>query len=502
MIPHIKAVMYCITTSMMFFGCHRKQNFSDIPVAPSLEERKGNGDLYTPSTQSLLRTFSSLESIHTLDIEIDKNGMGAFSLEDPESGKYLQVKNVWMEYLVPRLHYWPNEPADAFDGLNLMLAEFSRNSVSVPYGIPGDQMAHFETNLSDRVPWKLKGDFDFIPNPDYRPLRFSVVNNCLKPGLWELNAIDRSGEIYHSWFNMPEEYYYSLVVEVNDLDEEFVKNALYWKEDEVKLVLDRLRDVREDLGSVSVSLRDESIGFSSQGSRRKLSRNFAMLSLDGEVVKPELISDFHSQPALLSSFKEPGVYAVNDEERTPFDFRFLATAQNVGVKIVRPKTRYNWHKGSVSKQELEKTYLEFTINLADQEKIIIGNLPQHLLVKQEDFVINGFGVGILHPADFAERRDFLIEKGPCPTYAYLAKQRGDDYYGLNSHGRGIEQIFIRSYPDTQKPYWEITITSYERIADLVKYVVLMPDELVTEQDKATKEYISPIYFTYRDDNKN
>ena len=38
--------------------------------------------------------------------------------------------------ILPRLFYEPAAPPDAFDAYNLMMAEFSRNSVSVPFGAP------------------------------------------------------------------------------------------------------------------------------------------------------------------------------------------------------------------------------------------------------------------------------------------------------------------------------------------------------------------------------
>ncbi len=498
------AAMIAIPFGVLFIQCNRPAtSYTDIAVYASLEERKADGDLYTPSTQSLLRTHSILEKVKTLDFTVNRSNKATFRLEDQASGKFLEAKNIPMEYLVPRLHYHPANPADEFDALNLMLAEFSRNSVSVPYGSSGDEMSHFETNLSERVPWKLKNDFEFTPNPDYKPFRMSVVNNCLKPGLWELNAIDRSGEIYHSWFNMPETYYHHLVGDVNELEHEFVKNALVWKEKETKLDLSRLRSVKEELGQVPVSLKDEHIGFSSQGSRRKISRNFALIKkTDGSFTKPQAISDFHQNVASLSSFREPGVYAVDNEQRTDFDLRFLGTARSAEVRLVTPKTQYNWYRAHKNSTEVQKTYLEFVIKLDNNENIIIGNLPEYLLVEQEDYIIHGFGVGILSPAGFAERRQFLIAGGPCPSYAYLAKAAEGDFYGLNSHGRGIEQIFIRSHPHATKPHWEVTITSYERIADLVKYIIPMPSDLINEQNKSTKEYIPPIYFTYRDDNKN
>ena len=115
-------------------------------------------------------------------------------------------------------------------------------------------------------------------------------------------------------------------------------------------------------------------------------------------------------------------------------------------------------------------------------------------------MIHGFGVGILSASGLAERRAFLIEQGPAPSYAYLARRSGDRLYGLNSHGRGIEQVFIRSHPHAAVPYWEVVVTSYERIVDLVKYRIEMPEALREQQQQASEAYIPPIYFTYRDDN--
>jgi hypothetical protein len=121
-------------------------------------------------------------------------------------------------------------------------------------------------------------------------------------------------------------------------------------------------------------------------------------------------------------------------------------------------------------------------------------------VQHEDFAIYGFGVGILPPSDLAERRKFLIEEGPAPSYAYLAEEMEGEVHGLNSHDAGIEQIFIRSRPFDKAPHWEIMITSFERIVDLIKYEVGIPDEILDELRKSSTEYISPLYFSYRDDN--
>ena len=89
-----------------------------------------------------------------------------------------------------------------------------------------------------------------------------------------------------------------------------------------------------------------------------------------------------------------------------------------------------------------------------------------------------------------------------PLYAIAEElpEPGTGLVGLNSHDYGIEQIFIRTHIDDIDPWREITITSYERIVDIVKYRVPIPEPLRAELKACAMEYVSPLYRTYRDDN--
>ncbi len=480
-------------------SCNKTRELGVLPVSPTLELKNKKGNLYTPSTQSLLRTHSWLESVKNIQILIDNKDYAEIEFLSDDS-TFLKIKNLEIDYLVPRLHYEPVSPPDDFDAFNLMLSEFSRNSISMPQGSPGDAMTHYQTNLNKTVPWKLSGDFQFVPEPRYKPLRVSVINNCLKSGLWELNAIDRSGEIYHSWFSFPEEEYYPLVARTNQVDDAFVRKALNWKEEKVRLDLSRLRDRKKELDKVNIEVKNEEVSFSSQGSRRKLSGQYVRYKKDDVLFDPKQLNDLTENPVFMSTFIEPGIYSYNN--LSEFNFSFLKNPLSTEIYNVIPKTKYDWVKKKEITIQEEEMYLEFIINLPENEKIVLGNLPLHLLVQQEDFVLNGFGVGILNASGFAERRKFLIQTGPNPSFAYLMKEENGSLYGMNSHDRGIEQIFIRSHPFAQKPYWEVTITSYERIADLVKYKILMPASVIELQKKHSKNYITPLYFSYRDDNIN
>jgi len=489
---------FAILGQILWIGC-RESNWGRVEVSPTLEDVTEKGYLYTPSTQSFLRGGHWLEEVDQVEITTEGN-IARIIFHAKNSEHEMQVVNLPLDRLVPRLHYHAADQPDEFDAYNLMLAEYSRNSLSVPVGRPGDKSAHFESSLEEAAPWRLSGDYSFVPNELVRPIRVGVINNCLKPGLWELNASDRSGEIYHSWFNMPPELYNKLLAEANGVSEEFASAATIWSTEPVALDLPRLRTVTDTLGRFAVSLcSDDVAGYSSQDSRRKLAKGYVLVDNDGQKEKPTTLSEMTTKRCYLSDFVEPGKYSFTD--RREFDLSFLAKVHEASVSRVTPHTDYNWLSPEQrrARPTSQSGYIELSIKL-DDISIVIGNLPLHLLVPQEDLAINGFGVGVLSSSGIAERRDFLINEGPAPSFAYLCREEHDRMNGLNSHDFGIEQIFIRTHINDPSPWWEVTITSFERMVDLIKYRVEIPEALQAELVDHSQRYISPLYRTYRDDN--
>jgi hypothetical protein len=478
-------------------GCG-ESSWDGIRVLPGLEDRTPEGDLYTPTTQSLLRGYHWLESIEELEIRAGDIACGEVRVTSSDPDYFLRICNMPLEQLVPRLHYAAASPPDAFDAFNLMLAEYSRNSLSAPVGEPGDETTHFETNLVEAVPWTLRGDYSFEPYPAVRPVRVSLINNCLAPGLWELSATDPSGEVYHAWFEMPPDLYDRLVARANGVDEAFARRATAWSPEPVPLRLARLRTIEEKVGTGPLALSGYTeSGYSTQDSRRKLDKGYVLVERDGRLQKPERLGELTSGTCYLSTFVEPGKYSYSD--RSEFDLGFLRETVSAEVRRVRPLTRYNWFAEGRKETGENDAYLELVLRLRDYS-LVLGNLPLELLVPQEDFAINGFGVGVLSSSGIAERRKYLIDEGPCPSFAYLCREEGEKLVGLNSHEFGIEQVFVRTHLHGGPPWWEITITSYERMVDLVKYRVDIPAPLREEVESNALEYIAPLYLTYRDDN--
>ncbi len=484
----------------VFSGCSRKSSEIiniQVPIIPSLEDRIADGTLYTPTTQTILRGYHWLETVRSIDIIVNQSLQGTFKLNNPNTNHVLHLQNIPIDYLVPRMHYTPSNPPDEFDGFNLMMAEYSRNGLRVPVGKKDDSIARFVTNLKDGSPWSLEGDFKFLPNPSFKPLRIGVINNCLHPGLWEINAEDRAGEFYHGWCQIPEDAYSKLVAKVNKLPIDFVKRSIQWHEKNVKISLDRLRTIDQQFDTVPIYLIDGKPGYSSQGSRRKLHKRYVTINKNGKDTIPEKLSDFKSNSVKMSDFVAPGKYSL--AQRKVFDLSFLFEAMSVKLSTVNPLTNYQWN---TSNQITFKSneYVEFQINLSHNRKIILGNIPLSLLVRQQDFVINGFGVGVLSANALAERRQLLLERGPHPSFAYVIEEKDNEWYAINSHTLGIEQVFVRCNPLSKKPHFEITIASFERIVDLVKYKIQIPETLLDITRKNTESYTSPEFYTYRDDN--
>jgi hypothetical protein len=471
---------------------------ASVPVSPNLEDKRPDGSPFNPNTQSLLRGHHWLDEVSALEVGVDGNGVASVELSSHDRHHTFRLRNVPMAQLVPRLYYTAATPPDAFDALNLLLAEYSRNGLDVPVGAPGDTMAHFETDLTAEAPWTLKGDFEFVANPLYRPLRFAVTNNCLGPGLWEFAATDRAGEIYHAWFELPHDAYLKLVARANGVGVDFVEAALKWKTDPVAPSLDRLRVLGSVLGEgLAIRLQDDGdAGYSSQDSRRKIANGFAMVE-DAEALRaPSSRAELIAHDVLLPEFVPPGKYSL--AKRRKFDVRFLGRPRSADVRRVVPKTSYRIGTAGAGQNDPEE-YIEIGLSL-EGYRIVLGNLPLRLLVPQEEFVIHGFGVGILAASEPAERRRFLYEIGPAPSFAYLIDTSGSAPLVRNSHDFGIEQVFIRSRLSRSESYFEITVTSFERIVDLVRYRVPIPQALEPELRRRAERYVSPLFLTYQDDN--
>lgn len=486
---------------MVLAGCGGPSFAVDgLPLAPDREERIENGPL-SPATQSVNRHRSVLQRLDSVGLKL-AGGRLQLGFHDPRGSGRLSFENIDARFLAPLLPYAHDRKLSAFDRVNLMLAEYSRNGVELPYQERNSSYGHFTAeNLFDD-----SDEYEFVagkivPNPAARPKRMSLVNNCLSPGLWEVSASDSVGEMYHAWWTLPERVYFTLVRAVGGFDAsdaELHDTLAYRAELEpVPLDLDRLRARTRALGTapVSYNLAKPVASYSSQDSRRKVQRRFLKVVRDGREIQPTRFADL--QPGDLFrfySFVPPGIYT----KRVGRDVRYDPIWTSAALAEVKPKTR--WHGGAAG-YKYTLGAVELTLRSDSTGRaLVIGNLPVDLLVFQEDFDIPGFGVGVQRPSEAVEKRYFFFQHGPDPVYAYLAVARDGKLIAVNNHEHGLEQIYLRPVRRGDDVFLRVTLVAYERIVDILELELLLPAELAGRVRQASELYQRPLWRSFSDSN--
>jgi hypothetical protein len=494
------ALALIILCPIAFMSCNiHDRSLEEIQVKTLQEDLNQKGEIYSASTQTLLRGKHWLESIKSVNIQL-LNGAIDLDLKGGTPEHYMGLRNIPISFIIPGLNYKNLGAFDSFDAFNLRMQEYSRAGLSFPNGTEENRMTRFVTNLREETPWSMKGQ-EFIPNPSVRPMRVAVINNCLAPGLWELSAVDRSGEMFHGWFNFPLEQYYALVSKHNHIQVEQAKKSLNWSVDSVPIHLERMRNEIKEFPEMGFKVAtDSKAGYSSDDSRRKIERKYVEIKNDTGWATPKKVGDILSHPTRFSSFIPPGKYSI--KEKREFNFSYFQTPVSAIVREVKPLTEYTASLELKHRKSEDTRYLEIELTFPERT-LWIGNLPLRLLVSQQDYAIHGFGVGIFESDGLAERRKLFLENGPLPSFAYVGKIDKDGVaIALNSHEQGLEQIFLRVLDDGAGLRWEIILSSYERISDIARFEVPVPEELQADVRAAIDSYITPPYFTYRDDNIN
>ena len=473
------------------------------------EEQTVDGKLMNPATQSINRYSSVLRDLNRLlEVELSDGGKKvSFTLGTMQGEDRLFANAIESKFLVPLLPYPTGGKPDAFDQANLMLAEFARNGIALSYQDENSMFGYF--NATEGLFEENTEDYRYMngqmsPNERTKPRRFSVTNNCLKPGLWEFAAKDTVGELYHSWFDMPREAYHQMIrgasdIQITDSD---LADALSYDADisDVPLVLERLRREGKTLGSVQPRIRmsKEVGGYSSQDSRRKVQKGYFQVIRDGEVIEPKTFAEMKPGDVFrVRRFIAPGIYAAEDFE----EFTYNPYWSKAQIREVTPLTRYPG--GREADDPLG--YVEIQLyESGGKRSIVVGNLPVSLLVEQDDYRIHAFGAGVLPPSEVVERRYLRIKEGPVPHYAYLitrdANRADEPWHLLNNHEFGLEQVYIRPFRRSGKMFLRLTLVSYERIVDLLEMELEVPEELAGRIRQATRDYVPPLFRVYEDAN--
>ncbi|MEM7368561.1 MAG: hypothetical protein AAF587_08145 [Bacteroidota bacterium] len=499
----VKLLLYFIpffVSLSLIVSCQTGSIEAQVSFNLDQEKTLTSGKALNSSTQSVNRYHSILREVSEASFSFSphKKKLNVHLSQGEQAG--LDFLEIETDFLLPLLPYPHQAEIDAFDKANLLLAEFARNGINLSFQQSNSQYGFVKAspNMFNSDGEYLFVDNAIVPNPGVQPLRMSIVNNCLHPGLWEFNASDAVGEMFHAWCELPQAFYFDMIRHNNNISTSVEALQDFFQKDDfshIALDLDRLRRRGKQLLSTQMRIAaDKKLGgYSSQDSRRKVQRKFY------EIYKGHLVDSIDSFAELnqehvfrLHSFVPPGIY----DNSQSFNIPYRPIWTSAEVYEVRPLTSYGYPENSYQDQGT----IEIVLHSEDQQQLFAGNIPISLLVFSADYSIPAFGAGVLSSSELIERRHLRLREGPLPHYAYMADISGDQTILLNNHQIGYEQIYLRPVQQGEEMFLRFTIVSYERIVDLLEFEIPITGPLKERIKQASKRYHPPVYEIYSDSN--
>jgi hypothetical protein len=361
----------------------------------------------------------------------------------------------------------PDVATHAFDRIEMRRQSGGLWTVSLLPAEPGVAIPPIDLRLLvPRVPALARGNADltkialiqreFNRNETHYALAdgrdFSIANNCLRQGLWEVKLAESHGGktvmVYHAWFTFPKGPYGELFQEVNGIpygswDAVF---SSYPKLAGLPVPLAAVRRVRSETVTPPLELH-------SADPLQRLPEQTGKMKY---VLTPAIATygDFPAagrQPVSTAKFSEPGYYNPSDPMK--FDLGWLAhPAKTVVRKVVAPS-------GGAPFMEVEIAFENGNrILFADPR---IGSLPARTEAPlgENDVlkIVSGIGTPVIQ-ATSADRTAELSEDRP--RYLFLLDRDGAL---ADNHLGGVDGIYLWREAGTPGTL-HVWVVGYERIA--------------------------------------
>ena len=297
---------------------------------------------------------------------------------------------------------------------------------------------------------------EFNRNEVHHPLPdgvdFSIANNCLERGLWEVKlARPESGKtvtFFHAWFTFPKGEYARLFRDANGFDYDAYDPLLasYPGVGGFRLPLDVLRTVRSEreLAGVSLHSTDPLDRLTEQRNKTRLLRTPAIQTY-GDFARSE------NQPITTAKFNVPGIY--DESESMRFDLTWLA----------RP-SRIVWRE--VANPQVPGTFPEVEIAFENGYRILLADSSLAKLTERREVpstesdvlkLVCGIGTPVIH-ATAQERAGEVAEDRP--RYLMILDAKGNH---VDNHLTGVDGVYVwRDAADPRKLH--LWLVGYERIA--------------------------------------
>ena len=283
-------------------------------------------------------------------------------------------------------------------------------------------------------------------------LDFSIANNCLREGLWEVKLArkepSRTVLLYHAWTDFPPAEYARLFQEVNGVP--IGENEkLFTSYPGLGGFAVPLGELRQVLGETPLAPIETHAGDPLQRLTEQQGKTKLILSPD--IATYGDFSAAARQPVALAKFVDPGRYDSGDPMR--FDLSWLASPAQMTWRSVRGP------KGGTPFPEVEVRFANGNrIVLADSR---LADLPARTSVPATESEVLKLVCGIGTPdiqASAPDRERELSEDRP--RYLMLLDAQGRH---LDNHFAGVDGVY--AWREAGEPgRLHLWLVSYERIA--------------------------------------
>ena len=361
----------------------------------------------------------------------------------------------------------PDVPTRAFDRIEMRRRPDGLYSVALLPADPGLTVPPVDLRLLvPRVPGLARGNADltkialiqreFNRNEVHYARGggrdFSIANNCLRQGLWEVKlAESRGGKtvmVYHAWFTFPKEPYGALFQEINGFP--------YGEWDTVFSNYPKLASLPVPLAAIRRVESEKTIPplvLHSGDPLQRLPEQTGKIKL---VLTPAIATygDFPApakQPVATAKFSEPGYYNPNDPMK--FDLGWLARPARTVVRKVVART------GGAP-------YTEIDIAFENGNRILfadprIDSLParSEAPAAENDVlkIVSGIGTPVIQATGAERAAEFSEDR---PRYLFLL---GPDGTLADNHLGGVDGIYLWREAGTPGNL-HVWVVGYERIA--------------------------------------
>ncbi len=281
---------------------------------------------------------------------------------------------------------------------------------------------------------------------------FSVANNCLKQGLWEVKLAqkdgDRSSLRYHAWFTFPSEPYARLFELQTGLSYAAYGSLFtdYPGLGGLPVPLEALRQVTAEnsTGPIETHAGEPLQRLSEQSGKVRYVLTAGV----------EKYGDFTSavrQPIALAKFTEPGLYTTNEPMK--FDIAWLAAPE-----------RLTWRR--VRSARAPEPFAEIEVAFANGNRLLLADSRLESLPARAEApteypevlqLVAGIGTPVVH-ASVVDRAKELAEDRP--RYLMLLDAKGNH---VDNHFAGIDGVYVWRESGAKEAV-HLWLVSYERIA--------------------------------------